>query len=122
IAGVCVLVVIHDGRCLLALGRTMAIGVTLHRSALGFVPALGFAWLFWLRAHAQEGAWRRPQNLAGLAIPLIALAIMVPRIVAIVKRWDAVHFTSATVEAQGGVLAAAFQGTRPLDLLNLILL
>src|SRR6266513_6564464 len=68
------------------------------------------------------GAWRRPQNLAGLAIPLVALAIMVPRIVAIVKRWDAVHFTSATVEAQGGVLAAALQGTRPLDLLNLILL
>lgn len=114
--------VIREGRGMLPLGLTVAVGVTLHRSALGFVPALALVWALWFRARGRSGAWRRPANLAGLALPLVALAVMVPRIVAIVKRWDTVHFASATVAAQGGALAAAFQGTRPLDLPNLILL
>src|SRR5262249_7708174 len=78
--------VIREGRGLLALGLTVAIGVTLHRSALGFLPAAALAWTLWLRVHAKDGAWRKPEVIAGLAIPLIALAVMVPRIVAIVKR------------------------------------
>ena len=114
--------VIREGRGLLALGLTVAIGVTLHRSALGFLPALGFAWFLWLRERGGSGAWRQPRAIAGFAIPLVALAIMVPRIVAIVRRFDTVHFASATVAAEGGVFAAALQGTRPLDLLNLVLL
>ena len=114
--------VIREGRGLLALGLTLAIGVTLHRSALGFLPAAVLAWTLWLRTHGKDGSWRKPEALAGLAIPVIALAIMVPRIVAIVKRWDTVHFASSTVAAEGGVFAAALHGTRPLDLLNLVLL
>jgi tetratricopeptide (TPR) repeat protein len=120
--GVFGLRVVREGRGLLALGLTVAIGVTLHRSALGFVPALGFAWLVWLRKEGSDGAWRRPRATLGFAIPLVAIAVMAPRIVAIVERFDAVHFASATVTAEGGMFAAALQGTRPLDLLNLVLL
>jgi tetratricopeptide (TPR) repeat protein len=114
--------VIREGRGLLALGLTLAIGVTLHRSALGFLPAAVLVWTLWLRAHARDQAWRTPEAIAGLGVPLIALAIMVPHIVAIVRRWDTVHFASSTVTAQGGVFAAALHGTRALDLLNLVLL
>src|SRR5262249_36082853 len=81
-----------------------------------------FAGVTWLGRERARGAWRRPQTILAFAIPLVTLAIMIPRIVAIVQRFDTVHFASATVAAEGGVFAAALQGTRPLDLLNLALL
>lgn len=120
--GVFGLRVVREGRGLLALGLAVAVAVTLHRSALGFVPALLFAWILWLRRDGAPGAWRRPSAILGIAIPLVTIAIMTPRIVAIVQRFDTVHFASATVTAEGGVFAAALQGTRPLDLWNLVLL
>jgi tetratricopeptide (TPR) repeat protein len=57
-----------------------------------------------------------------LAIPLATIAIMTPRIVADVLRWDTVHFNPAEVQQAGGPLRAAFANHRPLDLLNLLLL
>jgi hypothetical protein len=112
----------REGRGLLGLGIAVAVGLTLHRSALGLLPAAVFASGWWFRAHGRAGAWRRPGNLAGLAIPAVALAVMVPRIVAVIVRWDSIHFTPRSVQAHGGMLAAAFAGTRTADFANLIMM
>src|SRR5262245_11714487 len=127
----CVLVVIvavagvrmiREGRGHWPLGLALAVGVTLHRSALGLLPAVAFAWVVWWRLHGGGGAWKRPSVLAALAVPIVGLAVMVPRIVAVVRRWDAVHFAPASVKQQGGVFSAALAGARPADLLNLVVM
>ncbi len=102
---------------LLPLGLCLAAALTLHRSALGLVPAAGLAWVMALRAGP---GWRSPSAALGLALPAVALAVMLPRIVATMLRWDPVHFVPPDVVRQGGVLGAMFAGTRPADLLNLV--
>jgi tetratricopeptide (TPR) repeat protein len=58
-----------------------------------------------------------------MALPLLALAIMAPRVIGTVMNTDtAVHFTPPEVRAQGGVLGAALAGTRPWDLASLLLM
>jgi tetratricopeptide (TPR) repeat protein len=47
---------------------------------------------------------------------------MVPRIVSVVRRWDATHFASAEIAAQGGIWKAALAGPRPADMLSLVLM
>jgi hypothetical protein len=112
---------IRQGRGLLPLGLALAIGVTLHRSALGLLPAVVYAWVVWIRVHGKDGAWKRPPALIALAIPIAGLAIMVPRIVAVIRRWDAAHFDPRGAELSGSVLSAAFAGARPVDLANLVM-
>lgn len=113
---------IRSGSGLLPLGLVVAIGLVLHRSALGLVPAAALAWVLWLRAHGGGGKWRRRGPLVALAIPMAALAVMLPRIVNIALRWDPTHFASAEIMAQGGIWKAAFAGSRPADLLSLVLM
>jgi tetratricopeptide (TPR) repeat protein len=113
---------IRQGRGLLPLGIVVAIGLVLHRSALGLVPAAILAWAMWLRAHGGGGRWRERGVLIALAVPVATLAVMAPRIVRIALRWDPTHFASAEVMAQGGIWNAAFAGSRPWDLLSLVLL
>jgi len=113
---------IRLGRGLLALGLVVALGLVLHRSALGLVPAAALAWALWLRAHGGGGKWRRRGPLVALAIPVVALAVMVPRIVSVALRWDPTHFASAEIMAQGGIWMAAFAGSRPADLVSLVLM
>lgn len=141
LAGVSALSVLRTGRGLLPLGIALALGIALHRSALGMLPAAAFVWAWWWsargrgrpatdasrggRAADRSGAavWRRADVLLGLALPLAALAITGPRIVATIAGTDtAVHFTPATVREQGGVWRAAFAGTRPWDMASLVLL
>jgi tetratricopeptide (TPR) repeat protein len=124
VAGVAVFGIraVREGRGLLPLGIAVALGITLHRSALGLLPCAAFVGSVWFRVHARQGAWRRPANLAGLAIPVVALAVMLPHVIAVIARWDAIHFAPRSARAQGGVLAAAFAGARPADLINLVLL
>jgi tetratricopeptide (TPR) repeat protein len=80
------------------------------------------AWLVWARTHANRDAWRRPDVIAAVALPLVALAVMLPRMLAIVARIDAMHFNPDEVQRGGGALAAAFAGNRPVDLMNLALM
>lgn len=110
---------VREGRGLLGLGVTLAAAITLHRSALGFLPAVALVWVLWWRAHAGASPWRRRDVLLGALIPLVTLAIMLPRIVAIVLRWDSVHFSPYQVTSRGA-LQAAFAGGRPLDMLSLV--
>jgi tetratricopeptide (TPR) repeat protein len=120
--GVYGLAAIREGRGLLPMGAALALGVALHRSALGLLPSVLFAWGAWLAAHGGGGGWRRPRVLWAMAVPLVALAVMVPRIVAVVRRWDALHFAPPAVADHGGVLAAAFSGSRAPDLANLMVM
>ena len=110
-----------DTRAPLLLGLAVAVGVVLHRTALSFVPAMVVVWWLGLR-RAGPGAWRRPLWLVAVLIPVAAIAIMLPRIVGDVLRWDVVHFDPAEVRAAGGPLRALFADGRPLDFLNLLLL
>jgi hypothetical protein len=112
---------IRRGRGAVSVGLAVAIAATLHRSGLGLVPAAAFAWVAGWRAHASTPPVRRTLLLA-LVAPLVSLVVMVPRIVAIVRRWDQVHFRPHEVVREGGVLAAAFAGTRAADILNLLVM
>jgi hypothetical protein len=106
----------RSGSALLPLGLVAAAGFTLHRSALGLLPALAIAWGFALRARGRA-AWREPVTWIAAALPVATLAAMLPRIVDIMRRIDPIHFTPA--EPGRGVLASAFAGARPADMLNL---
>jgi hypothetical protein len=113
---------VRRDRGLLPLGIVVAIGTVLHRSALGLVPAAVLAWALWLRAHGAGGSWKRPRVLIALAVPSVTLAVMVPRVVALVRGFDVIHFNPPEVQRQGGALAAALAGNRPLDFVNLLVM
>ena len=120
--GLAAVAALRGGRGLVWLGILPALGLTLHRSALGLLPGAGLA--FGL-ALAKRGGWRalaRPAALAALAIVALALALLLPRIAGDIRHWDVVHFTPAEVQAEGGPLRAALADHRPLDLLNLLVL
>lgn len=119
--GVGGLEVIRRGRGAFALGMAIAIAATLHRSGLGLLPAAAWAWGVGWRAHAARAGTRRALALA-LIVPALTLAVMVPKIVGVVRRWDAVHFRPHQVREQGGVLAAAFADARGADILNLLVM
>jgi hypothetical protein len=112
---------IRRGRGAVALGLAVAIAATLHRSGLGLVPAAVFAWVAGWRAHAVAPRVRRAL-LVSLVAPVVTLAVMVPRIIAIVRRWDQVHFHPHEVVREGGVLPAMFAGTRAADIVNLLVM
>ena len=119
--GVFALRVVRTGRGLLPLGIAFALGVALHRSALSLVPVVALAWGFWLRANGFRALLRKPEAIAGLVIPIAALAVFLPRIITAVMRFEGVHFTPAEVQSGGGIWRAALAGTRPADFLNLLL-
>jgi len=123
IAGVSAIGVVRGGRGLLPLGLATALATLLHRSALGMFPMVALVWGVWLSRNVGRGAWRRTEVLASLAAPLVALAVMGPRIAETVLKTDtAVHFAPAEVAARGGVLGAALAGARPFDLASLVLM
>jgi tetratricopeptide (TPR) repeat protein len=109
---------VREGRRPLAFALALAVGFVLHRSALGLLPAAALALVLWSRAH--PGAWRKPAALASLALPAVALALMLPRILAIIARIDPMHFTPDEVRQAGGVLPGLVLGTRLVDLANLV--
>jgi len=119
--GVFALRVVRTGRGLLPLGIAFALGVALHRSALSLAPVVALAWGFWLRANGFRALLRRPDAIAGLVIPIAALAVFLPRIIAAVLRFEGVHFMPAEVQTGGGIFRAALAGARPADFLNLLL-
>jgi hypothetical protein len=123
VAGVSAIRTLRTGRGLFAFGLAVAIGLTLHRSALGMFPAWALVWGLWLARRGRDGAWRRPGVLAAAVPPFLALVIMAPRIVGTVIGTDtAVHFAPPDVQAQGGVLRALLAGTRPFDFVSLVLM
>ena len=106
---------VREGRGLLPLAIALALGLTLHRSALGLLPAGALAFLWGWR-----GERSRPLRIAAAVVAGGALAVMLPRIVATMLRWDAIHLAPPEVKEQGGMLRAAFAGARPADMLGLV--
>ncbi|MBI5711737.1 MAG: tetratricopeptide repeat protein [Candidatus Eisenbacteria bacterium] len=126
---------LREGRGLLPLGVALALAALLHRSALGFVPAAAFAFALAPRSPGARRAtrpggvadapaaplWRRPATWAALALPVAAFAFGLPRMLATFAHGDApVHFASAEVKAQGGLLRAAMSAVHLADVLSLI--
>jgi hypothetical protein len=110
----------RDGKSKIALGVTLALGFLLHRSAVAFlIPAAVAHAIAWRREG--RAAWRERASWIGLGIPLVTLALIAPRIVSTMLKFDAVHLAPYEVRHQG-VLAAAFGGHRALDLMNLVLM
>lgn len=106
---------------LLAMGACVTVALALHRSAPALLPAFVLACALHVHARGRRGMGDL-RVLAALALPLAVAVLLGPRIVRTVARIDAVHFTPPEVVAAGGPLAAAFAGTRGLDLVNLVLL
>ncbi|HET9327099.1 MAG TPA: tetratricopeptide repeat protein [Candidatus Eisenbacteria bacterium] len=108
---------LESPRWLFAVGLTVAVSVILHRSALALLPAAALATVL---------AWRRdsrrirdPLVVAGLLAGVVMSAIMLPRIVGTMLRFDPVHFTPLEPGAHGA-LGALTTGTRLLDLINVM--
>jgi len=109
----------RTGRGLVPLLLVAAAAFTLHRSALGILPALALACAWALRARGRE-LLRRPSTWLALGAPALSLAFMVPRILHIVRNVDPIHFTPA--EPGKSALVSAFAGARPADMLNLVVM
>ncbi len=105
----------RDGRGLLAVGLAAGLSLLLHRSALVLVPA----WIAGAVVAWRAGRMREPGTIAGLVAPVLALALVGPRLWQVLTTFDRSH------HAAGGVLAtiaAAFAPLRLLDSLNTLLL
>ncbi len=121
--GACALRVVRTGSGILPLGVALAIAFLLHRSALGLLPAALLTWVLWLRHPAATATRRIPETVLGLLLPVAALAITLPRAMRTFREIDlAVHLAPAGVREGGGMLATAFSGLRPLDLMNTLLM
>ncbi len=102
--------VARTGRGLVALSVVLALGLALHRSLLGLVPAWVWAW----RAANASRAERR----AAAAIPLATLALLVPALAGVLRDFDLPIFL-----ARGsGFSRAAWSWRRFADLANALLL
>ncbi len=100
--------VVREDRGHLPLGIAVALAIALHRSGLVFLPAAIAAWTLGARAH---GYSRR--MLGGLALPLLASAIVIPRVITLVRTYDV---------AKNVVGVNELGGPRALDLVNAFVL
>src|SRR6185369_9737896 len=98
----------------------VAVGLTLHRSALALLPVAAVAGVLALRR--DRSAWRAPAVLVGGGLALVALAVMLPRIVTTMRQFDPVHFTPLESGDARAPWRALTSGLRLLDLANLIAL
>ena len=105
---------------LLPLGLTLTAGALLHRSILGLYPAVLLSASIWFKSQPR-GAWRRPANLLALALPVVAQALVLPRMLAVMGQIDALHFAPREV-GERGLFAATFDPVRLGDMLNLVLM
>ena len=112
--------VIREGRGLLPLSLCVTLGLVLHRSTLGLIPALVLCSALAPRAEDPSVRWSRPQNWVAAVIPFAALAAMLPRIAGSFAIMDPPLFAPPEVVSRGGMLAATFAGARAADLLNVI--
>jgi len=75
---------------LATVGVCVALGLLLHRSAVALLPA----WLVALAFTVRAGTWKRPAAIAGAIAPLVALAVIGPRLVQVTTSFDREHHLS----------------------------
>jgi len=96
------------------LGGSVAIALLLHRSALALLPL----WIAALIASMRAPRQGRPRLAPAVALPLVALVAMAPRLWRILMTFDLPRH----VQPGGtGVLALAFAPLHLVDLVNLVL-
>jgi hypothetical protein len=120
--------VARSGRGFVWLGLALAAALLLHRSALGLVPAAAFAFATgWGGPGAARDAGRhevpatrrnRVARWAGVALPVVLLAAVAPKLARVFTTVDPDHFPKSS----SGLLAAAFGHARAADLLNLLVM
>ncbi len=107
---------------LLGAGLCVSIGVLFHRFALGLVPALLLTWVIGFRALRRARGGPGAAALFAVTIPITVLCVLAPRLWRTIVTYDlGANFATAETRAGGGMLAAAFEPTRLLDVLNLVL-
>jgi tetratricopeptide repeat protein len=112
--------VIREGRGLLPLSLCVTLGLLIHRSALGLLPAMVMCSALAPRAEDPIVRWSRPRNWIAAVIPFVALATMLPRIAGAFATMDPLLFTPPEVVSSGGILTGMFAGARGADLLNVV--
>jgi hypothetical protein len=116
-AGLFATMAVRTGRGLLPLAIVTAIGLALHRLGLALLPVFVATAVVWLRLHGRGGAWHRPLALAALVLPWIALAVIGPKVAALVLGFDATHHLPGTA---GGSWWVVLSGMRLLDRVNVV--
>ena len=123
--GVCAMWMVLEGRGLLLMGATLALGILLHRSgSLLLVPA-AVAWIAWFRCFGGGGRWRRWDVALALALPAGALGLAIPRMLVTFTATDREHLAlGAATGGAGlaGVLAALASRVHLADALDHVLL
>ena len=112
----------REGRGMLGLGLAVAAGFLVHRTALALLPAAAVAWMLWFRDHRKTWSARRGTVLVALALPALAVALMLPRIVHTILVLDASQHLRAGAAPGADSLGPAFAAVRLADLANFFLL
>ena len=111
---------LRDGSGVIALGALAALAVLLHRSGLALLPAVAVPMVVGLGAQARP---RRLANVVGVALPLLALAMTLPRIVDTFVRFDLpTNLAPEDVRQAGAWWRAAFAPVRLADIANVIVM
>jgi len=118
--GVCAMWMVLEGRGLLQMGATLALGIVLHRSGALLLAPAAVAWLAWIRRFGGGGRWKRWDVPVALALPAAALAFALPHIRAAFTAVDREHL--ALGGAGAGPLAALLSRVHLADALDQVAL
>ncbi|MEO5616857.1 MAG: hypothetical protein ABIS67_03720, partial [Candidatus Eisenbacteria bacterium] len=83
--------VVQEGRGAWALAATVAVALTLHRSALALLVPLVVTAVLWWRSHGSRSTKGRAATLAAFASPLVVALAFSPLILAAMKVTDLRH-------------------------------
>ena len=120
--GVAGLRISRTGHGIFALGLALALALQMHRSGVALLPAAVFCWVVWFRDPRSRELLKRPATWIGLALPVAALALVVPKVVRTLIEVDLpVHLAPAQVRT-GGLWHAAVGGLRLMDFGNILIL
>jgi hypothetical protein len=86
---------VRSGRGIVPLGLAVAVGLALHRSGVGLLPAYAVALALAFRRHGETLARRPFATGLGIAIPAVTLALATPKIFGVIRAADALHFAPA---------------------------
>jgi len=116
-AGVLIPRFARDGKGVQLLALGMAAALLSHRSALLLLPAWGAAWIVAARAGRLPRDW--PSRALGLGAPLVALALVGPRLAGLLVGFDLPRHLSGAEGAEG--MAAWMNPLLFVDRLNVAL-
>jgi hypothetical protein len=111
---------LNSGRSGLLFGTSLALALLTHRAALTLLPLGVVVWLKALAA-SRKGILPRSQVVAAIAPPVIASLLIAHRLVRILVGYDLPRHLAPAATHETGLLAAALDPLRLLDLANLLI-